>query len=228
MEKLFSKIKKETLSAEEKAKIFYSLRDFVAQNPVRSIKSPFYEMWFILGQRTIVVPTAIVLVFILVTGTVFAAGNSLPGSTLYPVKMLRENVESLVATNTKSKAQIEATHAISRLQEVEQMVTSGGQLDTNVRKQIESDFESQVKNATNHINKLRDGGDGKDASKIRSDFKSLLTEHEKTITELSNSTSTKIKTREELSNVISNIRSRIEDASNEDGHKSRKPDNENH
>jgi hypothetical protein len=203
MEKLFAKIKKEALKPDEKAKIFSELRSFVAKNPIQSIRSPFYDSWFIFRYRTAVIP--VVLVVILTASTVFAAQNSLPGSVLYQVKMLKENVESLATNNAKAKAQIEAIHAISRLQEVEQIVVSSGQLNTETRKQIENNFESQVQNVTNNVNKLRKSGHEKEASKIQSDFQSKLAEHEKTITELSNSTSTEMKTRKELSNVVSNI-----------------------
>jgi len=213
MEKLFSKIKKETLSADEKAKIFYSLRSFVAQNPAQSIKSPFYDTWSVLRQKMFIVPTAFVFVVVLAASTIFAANNSLPGSSLYSVKMLKENVESLAATDIETKTLIEASHAISRLEEVEQVVVSSGQLDTNTRKQIENNFESRAQSVTDSINKLRDRGRMKEASKIQSDFESRLAEYEKTIKELSDKDDTGTSTKKELDNVVSGIRSQREKTS---------------
>jgi len=215
MEKLFAKIKKETLNPDEKTKIYSALRNFVAENPVRSIKSPFYESWFIFEQRMVVMPIAIVLVFVLTGGTVFAAKNSLPGDILYPIKMIRETMESFSAPDTKAKAQIEVSHAISRLQEVEQIVNSNRQLDKGAGQEIGNNFGTQVQDVKNNINELKNSDQGKDASAIWSDFKKSVAEHEKTISELSNSTSTKDETKQELDNVVSNIHSQLENKTDE-------------
>lgn len=214
MEKLFAKIKKENLSPEEKSKILSSLKAFTAENPVRSIRSPFYDEWFVfIRQKSFAIPVAALLIIILTGGTVFAANSSLPGSVLYPIKKLSENIQSSVAMSPKSRAIVDASHAISRLSEVEQIVTSGGQLSSSTSQEIQSRFEAQSQQAISNINQLSSSGqssDASDASKIQSDFHKSLGEHERVITNLSNSTSTQNQTRQELSNVVSNIHSQLE------------------
>lgn len=211
MEKLFAKIKKETLSRDEKTEILSSLRKFVAENPAQKIKSPFYEEWFVFRYRAAVVPVAIVLIFMLAGGTVSASKKSLPGDILYPVKMLRENAESLATTDTKARAQIEALHAVSRLQEVEQIATSKGELDKGAGQEISKNFETELKDVVSNIDELKNKGKKEEASVIWSDFNESVSKYEKTITELSNSTSTKKETKEELDHVISNVRSQMKD-----------------
>jgi hypothetical protein len=217
MEKLFAKIKKETLDEDEKIKILSSLRNFVSENPAQ-IKSPFYNPWLVfMRQKMVLIPVAFVFVFILTGSTIFAAKNSLPGNILYPIKMLREGVESSIAINTKSRAQIEAVHAISRLKEVEQIVSSNGQLNNDVGKQIENNFQTQLQSVTSNINELENNNQKEDASIIWTDFKKSVAEHEKTITELSSSTKIETDTKKELNRVVSNIHSQIEKVSNENG-----------
>ncbi|MFA6269899.1 MAG: DUF5667 domain-containing protein [Candidatus Paceibacterota bacterium] len=213
---LFKKIKKETLSSDEKSQILSVLESFVDQNPIQSVRSPFYSSWFIFQQKMVVVPIAIILVFVLTSGTVFAAKNSLPGNILYPVKILNEKVESFVTFDTETKAQVDASHAISRLNEVEQIVNSNQELDTETRQKIESHFTTQSENTIKHIDELKSKGLEKEASKIETDFHKSLGEYEKTITDLSNSTSTENKTKKELDSVVSNIRSQLEKRSDTD------------
>lgn len=213
MEKIFLKIKKETLSQDEKTEILSVLRSFVDKNPVQRITSPFPRFWFTFKKKAVLVPAILVLVFAVGIGTVFASKNSLPGSVLYPVKMFKEKVESATATNTKVKAEVETVHAISRLQEVEQIVVSNKQFGKGEGKEISNNFDTQVQGARENINRLEEDGKKEEAEELRSNFKSSLTEYEKKITELSKKSSED--TKEELSHVISNINSQLKDISDE-------------
>ncbi len=226
MEKLFKKIKKETLSPDEKIKILSVLHDFVAENPMQNIRSPYLDFWFIFKQKTIVIPITAALILILTGSTAFAAKKSLPGDILFPVKMLKEKVEAFMTTNTKTRAQVEVSHAISRLQEVEQVVTSNKQLNKGAGKEISNNFETQMEDVVDNVNKLKDNGQMEDASAIWSDFKKSVAEHEKTITELSNSTSTGDETKQELDNMVFDIHSQLENKTDEDNRKSEKSNND--
>lgn len=219
MEKLFAKIKKQTLSQQEKNEILNVLNNFVDANPPQRIRSPFFDYHMIFA-RPMSIAVIIFIPIFLTSGLVLAAQSSLPGNTLYPVKMLKENVESLVALSPKTKAEIETTHAISRLQEVEQIIVESGQLKTETRQKIENNFESQVQNATSQINKLKDRGHTEAALKVENSLKSKLVEREKSMSDLSESTSTEAKTKKELSNIISNVRSKIEDKDKEENERS--------
>jgi hypothetical protein len=212
MERLFAKIKKETLNTDEKEKISSALRNFVAENPEKSIKSPFYESWFIFRQRTFALSVALVIVFVLAGGTVFASRNSLPGNLLYPIKMASERVESFTAVGPKAQAEVYVSHAVSRLQEVEQIVTSSGQLNNATRQEIQNKFEAQAQEAINNINQLKNAGDTSEASKIQSGLESSFFNHKNKITNFLRDTSIKTNTKEELANMISNIDSQLKNA----------------
>ncbi|MEK7635365.1 MAG: DUF5667 domain-containing protein [Patescibacteria group bacterium] len=188
MEKLFAKIKKERLGADEKAEIFSNLKNFVNENPIQKIKSPYSNPWQIfLEHKTFATTVASAILIVSLTGsTVLAAKNSLPGDKLYPIKMLDEKVQSFTTIGAEAQAEIHASQAISRLQEVEQMVTKKIPLDIETKKEIQNNFGNQTREMENHINKLKDSGDNKKAEKIQSDFESSISEHKKAIIELSN------------------------------------------
>jgi hypothetical protein len=219
MEKLFAKIKREILDPDEKAKIFSVLRNFMIKNPIQSVRSPFYSEWLVWRYKATLAPIAIVLVFVLTGGSVFASKNSLPGDTLYPVKMLKEKVESLTATDTKARAEIEVTHAISRLQEVEQIVSSKKQFEKGTGQEISNNFGTQAKDAANNIDELKNSGQAEEAAKIQSNFNKSLSEHEKKIQNIITNTNTQTQTKEELSRVYSDVHSQMEKNSKKFQHK---------
>ncbi len=66
-----------------------------------------------------VLPT--VLSVSLVGGTVLASSSALPGSTLYPVKRLKERVELSLTVSAKVRAEVHADQARERLHELEQV-----------------------------------------------------------------------------------------------------------
>lgn len=215
MERLFAKIKRETLNPDENKKILSALQDFVDENPMQNIKSPYFNSWFVFKQKTIIIPAVVALILILTTGTVFAAKNSLPGNILYPIKKLDEKVQLMTAVGPKAQAEVHASQAISRLQEAEQIVTSGGQLNTDTGQQIKNDFKSQTQDATDHIDELKNGGHTEQADKIQFDFNKSLTEHEKAITNLLTNTNIQTQNKEQLSQVYSNIHSQLEKSKNQ-------------
>lgn len=66
------------------------------------------------------------LVFVMVgSGTIVAAGNSMPDNFLYPVKLATERVQLTFATSDLSKARLYATLADRRVTEIINMVESG-------------------------------------------------------------------------------------------------------
>jgi hypothetical protein len=223
MEKLFAKIKKETLNPDEKAEILSNLQIFMKENPVQEIRSPFYNPWLVfLRHKNFIVPAVALVVIVSMTGgTVLAAKNSLPGDKLYTIKILNENVQTFMAVDTEAKAEIEVSHAISRLQEVEQIVSQKRQLGKGEGKTISNKFETQVQNATAKIDELKNSGQRSNASKIQSDFKTRLAEHEKKITDLLTDTDVQVQNKEELSHVFSNVRSQIEKSEKESKSNSR-------
>jgi hypothetical protein len=210
MEKLFAKIKKESLRAEERAAVLSVLKNFVSENPIQRVESPFIGKWFYWMKADLVAPAIMVIFFILTGGTVLAAKNSLPGDILYPIKMLSENIESKTALNHKTIAKINTTHAVARLKEIEKIAASNKPIDTNTVKEIENNFRAQSEKAINNINQLKQNGDENGASKLQSSFTSSLADSEKNMVDILNATNTKVQTKRELSNMIYNIHSQLE------------------
>ncbi len=186
MERLFAKIKKENLDAGEKAKIFSNLEIFVNENPVQKIKSPYYNPWLIFVRHKTFAITAVsaILVVSLTSGTVLAAKNSLPGEKLYSIKMLDEKMQSFTAIGAKAKAEVHATQAINRLQEVEQMVVKKIPINQETKQEIKDNFGDQTKEVKNHLDELKNSGRTEEADKIKYDFESSISEHKRAIIEL--------------------------------------------
>jgi hypothetical protein len=65
---------------------------------------------------------ATLLGLLLLGGTAFAAGNSIPGDVLYPVKLAAEKVELSLALSQKSKINLQTNFARERLNELQKLV----------------------------------------------------------------------------------------------------------
>lgn len=209
MKRLFGKMKKAQLEPEEKADILLRLQNFVAQNPGASERTPFYSLQFYFWQRSVLAPAIVFLVFVLTGGSVVASRNSLPGDTLYPIKMLREDVESKIVFGYKGTAKVNTYHAVSRLKEVEQIVAEEKPLNKETRVEIEKKFEVQAEEAINNINQLESTGNDAEASKMRRSFVDSLSEREQAMRKLIDEPKTKTNTKAELSNMVSNIQAKI-------------------
>lgn len=209
MKRLFGKMKKAQLEPEEKADILLRLQNFVAQNPGASERTPFYSLQFYFWQRSVLAPAIVFLVFVLTGGSVVASRNSLPGDTLYPIKMLREDVESKIVFGYKGTAKVNTYHAVSRLKEVEQIVAEEKPLNKETRVEIEKKFEVQAEEAINNINQLESTGNDAEASKMRRSFVNSLSEREQAMRKLIDEPKTKTNTKTELSNMVSNIQAKI-------------------
>jgi hypothetical protein len=121
---------------------------------------------------------------------------------------MNENVESFVTLGPKALAKVEAVHAISRLNEIEQLA-SNGKLDAQTRKEAEKQFDVQTQETIKNIDELKSKGKVSDALQVNSDFQKSLSEHESTLTGIINHDSTKSETKAELTNIVSNIHNKI-------------------
>jgi hypothetical protein len=183
MKNLFEEIKNESLNLNEKAEIFRELHTFMAAHPAKRTPSPFWTSSSFLHPKMFVIVASLVLVFITTFGTAFASNYSLPGDLFYPVKILRENIQTLVTVGAKASAEIDAQHAIARLKEVEQLATNG-KLNDETKKQIAASFELQTTRALKHIDELKNEGRENDAAAISSDFQTSLIKHQQAISEI--------------------------------------------
>lgn len=210
MRKLFKKINEEKLTAEEKRQGFVALQSFMFANKPKDIKSPFYSKTFpiFFRQKTFAISFTILLIFVISTSIVFASQNSLPGDVLYPVKLLNEGVESATALNTKSQAEVQVKHTITRLAEAEKLASIGN-LSNNLVTEIDKQFQTHADQTIKDIAALKDGGALIDAAQVSSSFESSLANHQETINQLSSNTTTKKQFKNGLSNIATTIQNQI-------------------
>jgi len=90
---------------------------------MESVKSPGFLKWF---PRWATVVTSVVIVILLsVTGTVAASTNSLPDEPLYQVKLATEAVRLAFTPSALGKAELYATFADERVEEIIRMADEG-------------------------------------------------------------------------------------------------------
>lgn len=216
MEKLFSKIKKETLTTDEKSQMVLNLNKYIEANPVenisfnkRPIKSPFYStVWTLSKQRTVVLPVTAALIFVLTSGTVLASNTSLPGDTLYPVKKFNESVQSAVALGTKAKTKVSTEHAVSRLEEAKELASKGKLTEEKALK-LESDFQQHFEKIEKNIEKLKNDGDEANAKELLSVFEDSVSLENDDIDKLAEDLDLDDDTRENLRGVKSRVENEI-------------------
>ena len=118
------------------------------------------------------VPALLILSLLFTSGgTVFASQKSLPGETLYPVKLLSENVRVAIALTAAKKAELQMANAAERTKEIEEVVTHR---DNNTFTPSESrdidraleNFTSNLEKAGKHADELRVEGNKKEAGRI--------------------------------------------------------------
>ncbi|HEY4508995.1 MAG TPA: DUF5667 domain-containing protein [Candidatus Paceibacterota bacterium] len=195
-QEIFKKIKKETLTEEEKTEGLLVLENFIKTNPIEYVetknrpikspylsKSPYFNMFFM--RQKMFVSAGIAVLFIFITGgTVFAANSSLPGDILYPVKIhLNEKVESLVAVGAKAQTEVKIKHTIERLKEAEEL-SDQNKLDENNAPEIEKNFSTRTKEVSQDVAKIKDSGDEKSAIELNAGLKQFLDKHQEIILKL--------------------------------------------
>ena len=116
--------------------------------------------------RPIPVLTAVLIVAVS-GGTVAAAETSLPGDTLYPVKVhITEEVRASIATTPKARADWAVARAERRLEEAAMLALSG-KLDDATRMELDANLDEHMQRADENRTRLEDDDDLSDASEIR-------------------------------------------------------------
>ena len=194
-EKIFKKIKKEGLTAEEKDYGLHLLKNFVDSNPI-GIPSPWYKKFgqksfvllkspfqnsFFVRKKTLVGALAVLLFISLGESLSLAAKYSLPGDILYPIKIgLNERIESAVTIGLEQKAEIKVKHLDTRLAEAEKLDTAN-KFDGDRKTEVEIQFKKSIKNTLTHINTLKASGNADNAIKVSSNVETSLQKHKKIV-----------------------------------------------
>lgn len=107
--------------AEMKARIRYQLQLQMAE-----ADRPRWNLRWNWQPRWAMAAMAVMLVFVMGGGTVLAADSSMPGNPLYPVKIATENVRVSLAGTETEKAELLATIADRRVEEMDHVTAKSG------------------------------------------------------------------------------------------------------
>jgi hypothetical protein len=149
---------------------------FLRRSPRASNFIHFRKSYYKKKTRMII---ALLVAFGLTAGTSFAAQQTLPGDTLYPIKIhLNEGVESLVAVGAKADAEVKAKHALKRLEEAGKL-NAKGRLTAEHKVEVEQRFREHVKEMDDDLHELRERGDTDTEVRVRGEFNKKAERHRK-------------------------------------------------
>ncbi len=130
---------------------------------------------FIFNWKT-TMPALILIVALLTGGVTYAAKDTLPGDSLYPIKInVNEKVQSTLAFGGEAKAKVEAKHAVNRLEEAEALAFKGS-LDGETEAELQARFLDHANQAIEYIEKA--DADDADAILLAGDFEGQLRAHQ--------------------------------------------------
>ncbi|MFA6297409.1 MAG: DUF5667 domain-containing protein [Candidatus Paceibacterota bacterium] len=154
------------------------------------IKSPYvFVSSFVSAYHKKAIAMAVMVLVILASGgTSYAAESSLPGDTLYNVKInINEGIQTLVAIGPDAKAKVGVDRTNKRLAEAETLSKQG-----RLNKENQAIIETNIKNHTNDIKEniatLASENATATVKQVVSELKTSLDVHEAVLATISSST----------------------------------------
>ncbi len=127
---------------------------------------------------------SLVIMVLLGGGVSFAAENSLPGNTLYPVKVkFNEEVRGVLSFGEESKTEWEARRVERRLEEAAELAASGA-LSSDVSAKIEENFEEHARRVEDRIARFEAENKIMAAADLASKFETSLRVHDQILERL--------------------------------------------
>lgn len=179
-----NKIRQTHLSTEEHKGIYLRLHKEMRAYPIVNILSTKQQsvigsrMHKIFNKRTLrkTMPLTLIAGLLMGAGVSYAAEGSLPGDSLYPIKIhVNEGVRSSLARTDSEKAQIEAELATRRLEETE-LLNQEGRLSTSTKDSLKASFNEHQGRVTEHLRSLSKEHK-EDADKIQSEVRAQFSKH---------------------------------------------------
>lgn len=192
MKEIFKKYNNEQKTIEENRVILNNLESFIVKNPApkqwyknleNKILSPFSDG--LLLHHKMLASSFIILLLVSVTGgTSVAAKYSIPGDTLYPVKInLNEKIQTFTAITPEEKAVVDTEHINERLKEAEKLSITN-RLDDATKTQIETKFTKNLESAMIHVETLNTKGEPLKAERVKTDVENSLQKHKEIVNKL--------------------------------------------
>ncbi len=188
-----------TLSPFEKEATRVQVSEFMRAHPVRegiAVRHIYQRSdnaySFLLSLSHKPMPVIIILVVLgLSGGTFVAAEQSLPGDALYPVKVRVEEARALLSVQPREDAVWAVERAGRRLQEAEQLATSG-KLEAELQSILEQNFKAHAERVAEKIEKLEEKGEAQTAVDIASQFEVSLLAHKAILERIENREDVKV------------------------------------
>ena len=190
---LFKKTGKIALTPEEKLQTRANLQVFLNEHPVRNLaqerllwqRSMFQPIYLFIQKP---MPAIIIAVLLLTGGVSYAAEQSLPGDTLYPVKVsVNEEVVEFLKPTLESKTAWDAKRAERRLEEAETLLTQG-KFTPELRDTVEQKIEDHLTEVSLRLATLKTQNKIPQATQLSLEIESTLTAHETVLDSLTTGT----------------------------------------
>src|SRR3989344_1190762 len=189
MNKFFSQLRKDAqelrLSKPEKEAVLLALEAAMRANPLT--KSPLAltpsPYFFFVAPRQYVAVFVLIL-FVLGSGSSYAAEGAVPGDFLYAVKLgINEPLRATLASSVEAKASWHAEAAERRMKEAE-VLSAAGTLTSEIKMELESNLEQHAEKVAESMVRVREE-DPVLAADIEARFESSLAAHSAVIARLS-------------------------------------------
>lgn len=143
------------------------------------------------------------LILALSGGTAVAAEGSLPGDTLYPVKIhVNESVRTALALSAEADANWDVERAERRLEEAAELAARNT-LNEATRTEIEMRLERHIQDAEDTIQSLNQGGSSS-GTEASTKLRAVLAAHEQVLRTIRNNTSDET-TRTEIDRALTSL-----------------------
>ncbi|HLP86763.1 MAG TPA: DUF5667 domain-containing protein [Candidatus Paceibacterota bacterium] len=177
-------IKKITMTADEKERIF----EYVTSSPISNVRKEITNPWSfhlfisVIKRNHFAYYAILPLIIILASGgIVFASEEVLPTSILYPVKVsIVEPVRGALTFSAEARAYYESDLATERLVEAETLATQG-KLDKEKENQINTLLENHSKNLDEAISKIDQVKEPEKVDEIVLNFEAKMNAHAKVL-----------------------------------------------
>lgn len=150
---------------------------------------------------------ATLLILLSGSGTAFAAENTIPGDSLYPIKIhINEPVREALAVSSEAKANWNAEVAERRLDEASKLAVQG-KLSAELGTKLETKFVEQTQKIKDRIAKLQEAGKDDSASELSTRLQSALQIHSEILDTLNSATDTP---RQEIKPLLKQLKEEVE------------------
>ena len=110
-------------------------------------------------------------------GTSFAAQSALPGDALWGFKVqVNERIAETVAVGEKAKADVDISHAQTRLEEAAKLAAEG-RLDASAQAKIQGNFDAHTRAVAERVAALQAKGDYAAAADVAARFQATVATH---------------------------------------------------